>query len=95
MRADHSVPAGSHLLLPSPDQRAWHPCDMASKNLEMFRKFAEVLDGMPSSAFIVDNPSTASRVHGLTPTLKCETTECFRSPPSCYICSTAKNRTPH
>jgi hypothetical protein len=39
-RADHSVAAGSHRLLPSPDHPAWHPCGMASKNLEMYRTFA-------------------------------------------------------
>jgi hypothetical protein len=68
---------------------------MASKNLEMFRKFAEVLDGMPSSAFIVDNPSTASRVHGLTPTLKMRNDGMLPLAAILYICSTAKNRKPH
>jgi hypothetical protein len=39
-RADHSVAAGSHHLLPSPDHRPWHPCGMASKKLEMCRRDA-------------------------------------------------------
>jgi hypothetical protein len=58
---------------------------MASKNLEMFRKFA----------FIVDNPSTASRVHGLTPTLKMRNDGMLPLAAILYICSTAKNRKPH
>ena len=38
MRVDHSVAAGSHHLLPSPDHHPWHTCGMASKKLEMYRR---------------------------------------------------------
>jgi hypothetical protein len=37
-RADHAVAAGSHHLLPLPDRRPRHPCGMASKKPEMYRR---------------------------------------------------------
>ena len=35
MRADHSVAAGLHRLLPLPDHRTWHSCGKTGKSLEI------------------------------------------------------------
>jgi hypothetical protein len=48
----------------------------------------------PGACFSFNQVATSS--DRSAPTLKCETTECFRSPPSyIYICSTAENKKPH
>jgi hypothetical protein len=48
------VAAGSHHLLPSLDHHPWHPCGMASKNLEMCRGVCLVVDTVTTLAWSAD-----------------------------------------